>query len=271
MTANGFAAAVQPISPDTIHTPSEGLIAGDVDIPCSDGFRMPAYRAMPKAVGDMGAAGAYPLVLVVQEIFGLHEYIKDVCRRIALRGYVAVAPQTFARAGDPAELTEISEIRPIVNATPDATTMADLDSTVDWAVNESDADPNRLGITGFCWGGRTVWLYAAHSSRLKAGVAWYGRLAGDISENQPQWPVDVARSLNAPVLGLYGGDDASIPADVIERMRAELRAVNSRSEIIVYPGAPHGFHSDYRPSYRPADALDGERRLFEWLARYGVK
>jgi carboxymethylenebutenolidase len=225
---------------------------------------MPAYRAMP-----MSPEPLFPLVIVVQEIFGLHAYIKDVCRRIALRGYVAVAPQTFARAGDPSSLTEIADIRAIVNATPDASTMADLDATVDWAVDNSDADPTRIGTTGFCWGGRAVWLYAAHSTRLKAGVAWYGRLDGERTSNQPRWPVDFVRSLHAPVLGLYGGDDPSIPPDVIERMRNELSDVQSTSEI-VYPEAPHGFHADYRPSYRPADAADGERRFFDWLARFGV-
>lgn len=265
MTANGYAAATQPITADTIHTSADGLIAGDVEITAFDGFVLPAYRAMPDGGGPM-----YPLVLVVQEIFGLHEYVKDVCRRIAQRGYVAVAAQTFARAGDPSTLTDVAEIRPIVNATSDATTVADLDACLDWAVRESSADPARVGITGFCWGGRTVWLYAAHSCVLRAGVAWYGRLAGDITPNQPSWPVDVARSLKAPVLGLYGADDPSIPPEVVDRMTAELKAAGSPSMIRLYPGAPHGFHADYRPSYRPAAALDGERRLFDWLARFGV-
>jgi len=264
MTANGYAAATQPISSDTLHTPVDGLIAGHVDIASFDGFALPAYFARP--AGD----GPYPLVLVVQEIFGLHEYIKDVCRRIANRGYVAVSAQTFARAGDPAVLTDIAEIRPIVNATPDATTMADLDACVDWAVRESNADPNKVGITGFCWGGRAVWLYAAHSDELKAGIAWYGRLDGDHAANQAAWPVDVARALKAPVLGLYGGQDPSIPADVISRMQDELAVVDSPSEIVIYPEAGHGFHADYRPSYRPTDAVDGERRLFEWLSHHGV-
>jgi len=264
MTANGYAASLQPISPETIHTTADGLVAGDVDIASFDGFALPAYFARP--AGD----GPFPLVLVVQEIFGLHEYIKDVCRRIAKRGYVAVAAQTFARTGDPAVLTDIGEIRPIVNATPDATTMADLDACVDWAVAESKADPNKVGITGFCWGGRAVWLYAAHSERLKAGVAWYGRLDGDHAANQPTWPVDVARRLKAPVLGLYGGQDGSIPADVIDRMEDELAIVNSLSKIVIYPEAGHGFHADYRSSYRAIDALDGERRLFDWLSQHGV-
>jgi len=263
-TANGYAASLQPISPETIHTAADGLVAGDVDIAGFDGFTLPAYRAMPDG------AGPFPLVLVVQEIFGLHEYIKDVCRRIAKHGYVAVAAQTFARAGDPAVLTDIGEIRPIVNATPDATTMADLDACVDWAVATSNVDPDKVGITGFCWGGRAVWLYAAHSDRLKAGVAWYGRLDGDHAANQPAWPLDVARHLKAPVLGLYGGQDGSIPADVISRMEDELAVVDSPSEIVVYPDAGHGFHADYRSAYRPVDALDGERRLFEWLSRHGV-
>ncbi|MGO8671693.1 MAG: dienelactone hydrolase family protein [Capsulimonadaceae bacterium] len=264
MTQNGFAAAAQPISADTIHTPDIGLVAGDIEID-SNGFPIPAYRAMPE--GD----GPFPIVLVVQEIFGLHEYIKDVCRRLAHRGYVAVAPQTFARAGDPAVLSSIEEIRPIVNATPDAVTMADLDTVAEWAAGESRGDIDRLGITGFCWGGRTVWLYAAHSTRLRAGVAWYGRLAGDVTAQQPRWPIDVAGGeLHAPVLGLYGGEDPSIPLEVIARMRQALDAAGSGSEIILYPTAGHAFHADYRPSYRAVDAADGETRLFDWLQAHGV-
>ena len=263
MTANGYAASMQPISPDTLHTTVDGLIAGDVEIASFDGVRLTAYRAMPIYGG-----GKLPLVLVVQEIIGLFVFFCVVCRRIANLRFVAVAAQTFVRAGDPSVLTDFPEIRPIVNATPDATTMSDLDACVDWAIANCRVDDSKIGVTGFCWGGRAVWLYAAHSDRLKAGVAWYGRLDGDHGDNQPQWPIDVAGNLKAPVLGLYGGQDGSIPLDLVARMQS---AVNKPSEIVVYPDAGHGFHADYRPSYRPDDARDGEHRMFDWFAQFGVR
>lgn len=260
---NGYAAAAQPISTQAIHTPDTELVAGDVQIPVGE-ESMPGYRAMP-ADGCL-----FPIVIVVQEIFGLHEYIRDVCRRLARRGYVAIAPQTFFRAGDPSGLTDVAEIRPIVNATSDRQTMEDLDDTVAWAVRESHGDSGRVGITGFCWGGRTVWLYAAYSTTLKSGVAWYGRLAGDVTDNQPTWPIDVARSLRCPVLGLYGAEDLSIPVDLVDRMRSEFAVVGDPSEFVVYPEAGHGFHADYRPNYHEKSARDGENRMFEWLASCGV-
>jgi carboxymethylenebutenolidase len=262
--SNGFAAAVQPISDQTIHTPADGLVAGMIDIPVPDG-QLPGYRAMPES------GGPFPIVLVVMEIFGLHEYIKDVCRRFAREGYVAVAPDIFHRVGDPLQIADIDTLgREIILPTPDAQVMTDLDASAAWAASVSHGDPARLAITGFCWGGRMVWLYAAHNLALKAGAAWYGRLAGDSSANQPRYPVDIAAELKAPVLGLYGEADGGIPLDVVERMREALKAATVPNEIVVYPGAPHGFHADYRPSYRPDDARDGVKRMLEWFRKFGV-
>lgn len=261
--AVGFAAAVQPISGSTITTDTSGLDAGDVQIPVADGT-IPAYRAMPKSGKSL------PVVLVVQEIFGVHEHIKDVCRRFAKLGYAAIAPELYARQGDVSKLTSFDEIRAIVAKVPDRQVMSDLDSAVAYVEKTGRVDTSRLGITGFCWGGRIVWLYAAHQPKLKAGVAWYGRLVGAESELTPKHPVDVAASLKAPVLGLYGGQDTGIPQDTVEKMRAALKAAKSSSEIVVYPDAPHAFHADYRPSYREEPAKDGWQRLLAWFKKYGV-
>jgi len=261
--ATGFALAVQPISAQTITTDTAGLTAGEVKIPTAD-VEIPAYRAMPQNGRDL------PVVLVVQEIFGVHEHIKDICRRFAKRGYLAVAPELFARQGDPTRFQNIQEIiANVVSKVPDAQVMSDLDATATWAFRNG-GHRAKLGITGFCWGGRIVWLYAAHSDRLKAGVAWYGRLGGSATELTPKHPLDVAAALKAPVLGLYGGQDQGIPLDTVERMRAALRAANKPSEIHVYPDAPHGFHADYRPSYRKEAAEDGWKRLLEWFRKHGV-
>jgi carboxymethylenebutenolidase len=261
--AVGFALAVRPVSADMITTDTTGLNAGEVNIPTGDGT-IPAYRAMPSK------GRSFPVVLVVQEIFGVHEHIKDVCRRFARLGYLAIAPELYARQGDVAKLSEIDEIRKVVSRVPDAQVMADLDAAVAWVKASGDGDIERLGITGFCWGGRIVWLYAAHSRQLKACVAWYGRLVGSPSELQPKHPVDVAGSLNAPVLGLYGGNDQGIPLDTVERMQASLKAANSPSHIVVYPDTPHAFFADYRPSYRKQQAEDGWNRLREWFKQHGV-
>ena len=261
--AGGFAAAVRPVSAQTVTTDAGGLEAGDVQVPVADGT-MPAYRAMPKG------GGPFPLTLVVQEIFGVHEHIKDVCRRLAKLGHCAVAPSLFARQGDVTAMSDVQQIIPVVAKVPDAQVMSDLDATVAWAGKSSKGDAAKLGITGFCWGGRIVWLYAAHSAALKAGVAWYGRLDTASDPLHPTQPVDVAASLRAPVLGLYGGADTGIPMASVERMRAALKAANSRSEIVVYPDAPHAFFADYRPSYRAADAADGWRRMLDWFKRYGA-
>jgi carboxymethylenebutenolidase len=208
-------------------------------------------------------------VLVVQEIFGLHEYIKDVARRFAKLGYVAVAPDLYHRQGDVSRLPTIDAIREVVVKVPDAQVLSDLDACVAWAA-QNGGDDRRFAVTGFCWGGRITWLYAAHQPKLKAGVAWYGRLVGDATALQPKYPVDVARELGAPVLGLYGGQDNGIPLEAVEKMRTALATAKSPSTIHVYPDAPHAFHADYRPSYRKADAEDGWKRLQEWFEKNGV-
>ena len=261
--AVGFALAVRPVSAETIVTDMAGLTAGEVRIPTSDGA-IPAYRAMPSQGHE------FPVMLIVQEIFGVHEYIKDVCRRFAKLGYLAVAPELYARQGDVSTLSNIDEIRKIVSTVSDAQVMADLDAVVAWIKVSGHGNVGKLGITGFCWGGRMVWLYAAHSPQLKAGVAWYGRLAGDPSELQPKHPLDVAGDLNGPVLGLYGGSDQGISKETIEHMQTALKTANSPSRIIVYPDTPHGFHADYRPSYRKQEAEDGWNRLQEWFKQHGV-
>ena len=262
--STGFALAVLPVSAQTITTDTDGIEAGEVSIPVSGGH-IPGYRAMPKS------GKSFPLVLVVQEIFGVHEHIKDMCRRFAKLGYMAVAPELYVRQGDVSKLADIQEIiSKVVGKVPDAQVLSDLDAAVDWAAQSGKGDTRRLGITGFCWGGRVVWLYAAHNPKLKAGAAWYGRLVGQTSELQPKHPIDVAGSLKAPVLGLYGGKDQGIPLDSIEIMRAALKAARNPSEIIVYPDAGHGFNADYRPGYNKEDAEDGWKRLQAWFTKYGV-
>lgn len=264
MLAAGFAAAVSPIEAQTvITTGSEGLTAGEVKIPVKDG-QIPAYRAMPaKGVG-------FPVVLVVQEIFGVHEHIKDVCRRLAKAGYLAVAPEMYARQGDTSKIADIQEIlKTVVSKVPDAQVLEDIDATAVWAA-QNGGNAEKLAVTGFCWGGRIVWLYAAHNPKLKAGVAWYGRLTGDADPLHPKHPMELAKSLKAPVLGLYGGADQGIPVDGVEKFQGELKAAGSKSEIVIYPDAPHGFHADYRPSYRPAPAEDGWKRLLAWFKANGV-
>lgn len=262
--ASGFALAVQPVAAQTmITTDTRGLEAGEVKIKSGD-IDLPAYRAMP------AAGGPFPVVLVVQEIFGVHEHIKDVCRRFAKLGYMAIAPELYVRQGDVSQLSSIDEIRPIVAKVPDQQVMSDLDATVAWAKASGKGDTVRLGITGFCWGGRIVWLYAAHNPALKAGVAWYGRLVGTESANTPRHPVQVAAELKAPVLGLYGGADQGIPTETVDQMLKACGAANKTCEIVVYPGAPHAFHADYRPSYRPEPAKDGWTRMRAWFEKYGV-
>ncbi|QMS92441.1 dienelactone hydrolase family protein [Nostoc edaphicum CCNP1411] len=261
--ATGFALAVQPISAQVISTDAKGLVAGAVKIPVKDG-EIPAYRAAP-ATGDN-----FPIVLVIQEIFGVHEHIQDVARRFAQLGYLAIAPELFVRQGDVLKLSSIDEIRPIVAKVPDAQVLSDLDATVNWAVKSAKGNADKLGITGFCWGGRITWLYAVHNPKVKAGVAWYGRLVGDATELQPKYPVDIASKLTVPVLGLYGGKDTGIPLDTVEQMRDRLKSSSSKSEIIVYPDAPHAFFADYRPSYREKEAKEGWKRLLAWFKQNGV-
>jgi len=263
--AAGFTLAAGAVRADTVvRTDAGGLLAGEVKIPVSDGD-MPAYRAAPE-----GKTGL-PVILVVQEIFGVHEYIRDVCRRLAKEGYMAVAPELYARQGDPSKFTEVGAlISQVVNKVPDTQVMSDLDAAAAWASTQG-GDAARLGITGFCWGGRIVWLYAAHNPRVKAGVAWYGRLVGDGDPLHPSQPVDVAPHLQGPVLGLYGGKDAGIPQSSIDDMKSVLAkgsAAAMASEFVVYPEAPHAFHADYRPSYRAEAAKDGWRRLLDWFGKY---
>src|SRR5437016_1567346 len=240
--AIGFALAIKPVSAETLTTDAAGLAAGEVKIPTSDGS-IPAYRAMPSK------GRAFPVVVVVQEIFGVHEHIKDVCRRLAKLGYLAVAPELYARQGAVSKLTDVNDIiTKVVSKVPDAQVMADLDATVAWVKESGEGNVEKLGVTGFCWGGRIVWLYAAQNPRAKAAVAWYGRLVGKPSDLQPKHPIDVAASLKVPVLGLYGGEDEGIPADPVGPVPAGLKATGSPSEIVVYPNTPHGFHADYRAS-----------------------
>jgi len=262
--AIGFALAIKPVSAETLTTDAAGLAAGEVKIPTSDGS-IPAYRAMPSK------GRAFPVVVVVQEIFGVHEHIKDVCRRLAKLGYLAVAPELYARQGAVSKLTDVNDIiTKVVSKVPDAQVMADLDATVAWVKESGEGNVEKLGVTGFCWGGRIVWLYAAHNPRAKAAVAWYGRLVGKPSELQPKHPIDIAASLKVPVLGLYGGDDQGIPLDTVEQMRKALQEAGSPSEIVVYPNTPHGFYADYRASYRREQAEDGWRRLQAWFKQHGV-
>jgi carboxymethylenebutenolidase len=257
--ASGFALAVRPVCAQTISTSAAGLVAGEVKIPAGDG-QMPGYRAMP----DSG--GTFPLVLVVQEIFGVHEHIKDVCRRLAKAGYCAVA-----RQGDVSAMQDIQEIlAKVVSKVPDAQVMSDLDATLKWAQASSNADGKRAAVTGFCWGGRITWLYAAHNPGLKAGAAWYGRLVGQASANNPRHPIDIAPSLTVPVLGLYGAADQGIALESVEQMRAQLQRGKSGSEIVVFADAPHGFHADYRPSYLKEAAETGWKRMLDWFARHGA-
>ncbi len=264
----GFALAVQPVMAQTaISTDSTGLTAGEIQVPTADG-NMPAYRAQP-AQGNQ-----FPVILVVQEVFGVHEYIKDVCRRLAKLGYQAIAPELYARQGDPRQYSDTSElIAKVVSKVPDSQVMADLDACVVWAKSHG-GDSARLGITGFCWGGRIVWLYAAHHPGVKAGVAWYGRLASSASEMTPQHPLDVASKLHGPVLGLYGGQDAGIPLDTVGKMKAALaqsaNPASKASTLHLYPDAPHAFHADYRPSYRKEAAEDGWKRMQDWFKKHGV-
>jgi len=262
----GFAAAVLPVTAQTIQTDSVGLQAGPVSIPVGD-FKLPAYRAAPE-----GKTGL-PVVIVISEIFGVHEHIADVARRFAKLGYLAIAPELFVRQGDAKSYTDIPKLlSEVVNKAPDAQVMADLDAAVAWAKGQG-GDTTRLGVTGFCWGGRITWLYTAHNAAVKAGVAWYGRFAGAPTELQPKHPVDVAGQLNGPVLGLYGGADTGIPLDTVDKMRGALSVGNAsakKSEIVVYPDTPHAFHADYRPSYRKAEADDGWKRCVAWFKAHGV-
>jgi carboxymethylenebutenolidase len=267
--AGGFAASVVPsgeLLAQVITTDTQGLQAGEVKIPVAGGD-MPAYVAAPVTGTSL------PVILVVQEIFGVHEHIKDVARRFAKQGYLAIAPELFARQGNPAQYTSIPELfANVVSKVPDAQVMADLDASLRWAAGQR-GDLKRTAITGFCWGGRITWLYSAHNKDLKAGVAWYGRLMSTVLPTNPFHPMDIAEKLNAPVLGLYGGRDDGIPLATVDEMKTRLSfgsKASQASQFVVYPEAPHAFHADYRPSYRKEAADDGWRRCLAWLKEYGA-
>lgn len=261
--ATGFALSVQPVSAETIHTDAAGLEAGEVKVPVADGS-IPAYRAMP----DKG--GPFPTVLVVQEVFGVHEHIKDIVRRLAKLGYYAIAPELYARQGNPAEIKDPKElITKIVSKVPDEQVMSDLDATLVYAKSSDKADLSKLAVTGFCWGGRITWLYAGHQPALKAAVAWYG-IDRAHSELTPNNPLDIIPDLKCPVLGLYGGADKSIPRELIDKRQAACAADGKTCDMMIYPDAPHGFNADYRPSYRADAAKDGWAKMLAWFKDHGV-
>jgi len=264
----GFAAAVLPVSAQTVHTDNDGLEAGAIGIRGADGTLVPAYRAQPKGKTHL------PVIIVIHEIFGVHEHIADVCRRFAKQGYLAIAPDLYTRQGDASAYKSMQQLNEqLVSKVPDAQVISDIDQTVKWA-GEHGGDPKRVGITGFCWGGRITWLYAEHNPNVKAAVAWYGRLVGNKTENTPANPIDLASQLKVPVLGLYGRQDQSIPQDTIEQMKQALAndpPPAKDSQFVVYDDAPHAFFADYRPSYRKADAEDGWKRALAWFREHGVK
>lgn len=265
----GFALAAQPIYAQTnIKTDSTGLVAGEIKIPVPGG-EIPAYRAMPEKKGK------YPVVMVVHEIFGVHEWIQDICRRFAKQGFMAIAPALYSRQAEIATIADRREIqRTVFSKIPDAQAMSDLDATVDYAAKSGFGNTKKLSITGFCWGGRTVWLYSAHNPKVKAGAAWYGRLVqtpnSPLNPLQPQNPVHFARELKVPVLGLYGGLDTGIPLDSVQKMENELKKGKSGSEIVVFPNAKHGFHADYRDSYNKEASEDAWKKLLDWFKKYGA-
>ncbi|TFW35559.1 dienelactone hydrolase family protein [Massilia horti] len=260
----GFAAATMPVAAETvIKTDTVGLTAGTVNIDVN-GQAVPVYRAQPAGKSNL------PVILVVSEIFGVHEHIADVARRFAKRGYLALAPDLFVRQGDPSKVPNIADLmKQIISKTPDAQVMGDLDAVVSWA-RQNGGNVDKLGITGFCWGGRITWLYCAHNPNVKAGVAWYGRLVGDTNPNNPVHPIDIAPTLKVPVLGLYGAKDTGISLESIDKMKAALAKGSSGSTFVVYPDAGHAFNADYRPSYVEADAKDGFARALAWFKDHGV-
>ena len=258
----GFTLATERVDAQAVHTDADGLVAGEMQVTVADGH-LPGYFARP--VG----AGPFPTVIVVEEVFGVHEYIKDTCRRLAKLGYLAATVELYARLGDLAHMTEMSEIMGVIRRAPDATVLTDLDSLAAWTAANS-GDPARLGITGFCRGGRAVWLYATHNPTLKAGVAWYGPVGGDRTDIQPKTVTDVAGEVKCPILGLYGAKDPGIPPAAVEAAAAKARAGGQPVEIVEYPDAAHAFHADYRPSYVRDAAMDGWERMHAWFHKYGV-
>ena len=260
---SGFTLAVSTVEAQAIHTDTSGIVAGEVKIPTEDGI-IPGYYAKPEG------AGPFAIVLVNEEIFGVHEYIADVCRRLAKAGYLAVAPEIYARQGDLRTMTDIGQIvSQVISKTPDAQVLADLDSAVAWA-GKNGGDLGRLGVTGFCRGGRNTWMYDAHNPRVKAAVAWYGPVKGAVSDIQPKTVMDVAGQIHGPLLGLYGGKDTGIAVPDVEAAAETARKAGKTVEIHVYPDAPHAFNADFRPSYRKAEAEDGWQRMLAWFKTYGV-
>ena len=261
----GYALAAKPVFAKAIQTDEVGMMTGEVEIPVAGGS-MAAYFAAPEGVTDL------PVALVVHEIFGVHEYVRDVCRRLAKEGFFAIAPNLYQRQGDVTKIADVDAIiSQVVTKVPDAQVMADLDATLAWIGAEGRADVSRTVITGFCWGGRIVWLYSAHNLDVLAGAAWYGRLTGEQRPETPTHPFDVARSEHAPVLGLYGTEDSGIPVESVQEMRARLTASGQRSEIMLFPGASHGFHADYRASYRAMAGTEGWRRMLVWFRKFRAK
>jgi len=270
--ASGFALAAQPVCAQTIiHTEGLDLLARMYEVPTENGI-IPAYMAMPTQIRMLASPSSMPIIVVVQEIFGVHEHIKDVCRRFAKLGYLAIAPDLYYRQGDVSQLKDNKEIlSQVVSKVPDWQVMRDIDATVRFA-ELNGGSRYKLGVTGFCWGGRITWMYTAHNNYVKAGVAWYGRLTGEKNAMTPQHPIDIVDNIRAPVLGLYGGDDAGIPVKSVEEMNAALRKrlMSEPSLIHVYPDTPHAFHADYRPSYREREAWDGWDRCLAWFKKNGV-
>jgi carboxymethylenebutenolidase len=260
---SGFTLATQRVEAQAIHTDTAGIEAAEVHIPVAGGS-LPTYYARP-ATGSN-----FPVVVVNEEIFGVHEYIKDTCRRLAKAGYMAIAPEIYARIADLSKMTDVQQIvRDVISKKPDAELLTDLDATLAWAA-QNKGSATAIGVTGFCRGGRNTWLYATHNAKLKAAVAWYGPVKGNPSELQPKVVLDLADQLKCPLLGLYGEKDTGIAVVDVQEAAAKAKAAGKTVEIVVYPDAPHGFHADYRPSYRQADAEDGWKRMLAWFARYGM-
>jgi len=258
---SGFTLATTRVDAQAIHTDAGGLEAGETMVPTNQGS-LPAYFARP------AGAGPFPIVLVIEEIFGVHEHIKDLCRRLAKAGYLAVAPELYARIGDLSKMTDVAVmVRDVISKAPDNQAMLDLDSAAIWAA-ANHGDPARLVVTGFCRGGRTTWLYAAHNPQLKAAVAWYGPVGGTPSALQPRNAADVATELKAPLLGLYGGQDAGISVADVRAAAAKAVSAGKNVTIHVFDNAPHAFNADYRPSYRKADAEAGWQEMLQWFAKY---
>jgi carboxymethylenebutenolidase len=260
----GFALSVLPTAVWAITTPGDDLVTGTLSIPVDGGKTIPGYHAMPKG------AGPFPVVLVVQEIFGIHEYIQDVCRRLAKQGYLAIAPSLYSREGDVTQLKDMKDVMAVVAKVPQQQVWSDLDATVKWAADSKKGDVSKLAITGFCWGGNVVWTYSSHNPKVKAAVAWYGPLSSTRGPAPAKSPLELIPEIKTPVLGLYAGKDKGISLEDVEKAKTALTQAKSPSQIVVYPEVEHGFHADYRPSFNEAAAKDGWSKLLGWLKKHGV-